>query len=670
MNRRSNKSVREKNAPARESWWIAGICLGLAGLTWFVYGQTIHHEFVNFDDDAYLFQNPAVARGLTTDAINWAFTHVHAANWHPLTWLSHMLDCQIYGLNPSGHHLTNLLLHTATATFLFLILRQATRSLWRSAFVAAVFAIHPLHVESVAWAAERKDVLSALFFVLTIGAYVRYIAGPRSPGRYALILLLFVLGLMSKPMLVTLPLVLLLLDYWPLNRFTPEGANRFATARRLILEKLPLFGLAAASCLITLFAQSKAIRPLTDISILLRLGNAAIACVVYLRQMFWPTDLVVFYPFNADDITIWRSVLSVIFLAGVTAIAFLVRRQRPYVLTGWLWYLIMLAPVIGILQVGIQAYADRYTYLPQIGLYLLLAWAAGDLIERWRRRHLLLASLSAVILTALTLQAHTQASYWKDSEALWTHAIASATDNTIAEGNLGNALYVKGKIEPAIAHFQKALLADTRDAFVQSSLGAALLDVGLVDQAAAHLQIAVETKPESVEAQSNLGLAFFQMGRFLESVTHLQKALEIDPDYANANYNLGNTFLQLRRINEALVHYKKALDVNANDAEVLNNMAWVLATCPQDYTRDGAKAVELAERANSSTGKTKPRVAATLAAAYAETGRFAEAVQAAQRAVELAVAEGNNELADSIRRQLRLYESGAPFRDQHLSPSP
>jgi tetratricopeptide (TPR) repeat protein len=670
MSRRSNKSVREKSALPRESWWVAGICLGLAGITWLVYGQTIHHEFVNFDDDAYLFQNPAVSRGLTHNAIIWAFTRIHAANWHPLTWLSHMLDCQLYGLNAGGHHLTNLLLHAATTIFLFLVLRRVTGHLWRSAFVAAVFAIHPLHVESVAWAAERKDVLSAFFFVLTIGAYIRYIAGPRLPGRYALILLLFVLGLMSKPMLVTLPLVLLLLDYWPLHRFTSEGADRLVTARRLILEKLPLFGLAAASCITTLFAQSKGIRPLTDISVSLRLGNAAIATVVYLRQMFWPTDLAVLYPFDADNVTIWRSVLSMTLIAGVTAVAFIMRRKRPYVFTGWLWYLVMLGPVIGILQVGNQAYADRYTYLPQIGLYVLLAWAMADLTTRWKYRRVVLASLSAIILSGLTLQAHNQVSYWKDSETLWTHEIASATDNAIAEGNLGNALYLKGKFEQSIVHFQKALLADTRDAFVQSSLGAALLDVGLVDQAAAHLQIALEVKPDSVEAQSNLGLALFQMGRLNESVTHLEKALAIDPDYENAHYNLGNSLLQLRRITEALAHYKKALQINPDDAEILNNMAWVLATCPDDNVRDGAKAVELAERADNSTGRTKPRIAATVAAAYAETGRFADAVQAARRAIELAVAEPNDGFADSIREQLQAYEAGAPFRDRRLSSLP
>ena len=323
----------------------------------------------------------------------------------------------------------------------------------------------------------------------------------------------------------------------------------------------------------------------------------------------------------------------------------------------------MLGPVIGILQVGNQAYADRYTYLPQIGLYLLLAWAAADLTARWRHRHILIAGLSVVILAALTLQAHTQASYWKDSESLWTHAIASATDNAIAEGNLGNALYLKGKFEPSIEHFQKALLADTRDAFVQSSLGAALLDVGLVDQAAAHLQIAVETKPDSVEAQSNLGLALFQMSRLDESVTHLEKALAIDPDYENAHYNLGNALLRLGRTTEALTHYKKALQTNPDDAEILNNMAWVLASCPDDNVRDGAKAVELAQRAVSLTGNSQPRALATLAAAFAETGRFPDAIKTAEQALQSVMDQGNSALADSIRAQLKLYRASLPFRD-------
>jgi hypothetical protein len=361
----------KQTSKKKTAWPVIVACIFLAAIIWLVFGQTLGHEFINFDDDAYVYENPTVAGGFTLQGIPWAFTRVHASNWHPLTWISHMLDCQLYGLNPGGHHLTSVLLHAITAIALFLILRQMTGSLWRSVFVAALFAIHPLRVESVAWVAERKDVLSGLFFVLTIGAYARYARLPRSPLRYGLVLLLFALGLMSKPMLVTLPFVLLLLDYWPLNRVRNGSENNLRTWRYLIVEKLPLFCLAAASCLATLFAQTIAIRPLTHISLPLRLGNAVIAVAVYLRQMFWPTDLVVFYPFSALDVTAVATVLSVVLLGGISTAVFVLRRHR-YLVTGWLWYLVMLGPVIGILQVGSQAHADRYTYLPQIGLYLLL----------------------------------------------------------------------------------------------------------------------------------------------------------------------------------------------------------------------------------------------------------------------------------------------------------
>ena len=425
---------------------VLGVCIFLAAITWLVFGQTLRHEFVNYDDDEYVFKNAQVARGLTLEGIVWAFTHVHSANWHPLTWISHMLDCQFYGLNPGGHHLTNVLLHAATAILLFLVLRQMTGTFWRSAFVAAVFAIHPLRVESVAWVAERKDVLSGLFFMLTIGAYVRYARAPWSPLRYGLVVLLFALGLMCKPMLVTMPFVLLLLDYWPLNRFaTLQGqAEHTNIRRRLILEKLPLLGLGLASCVVTLFAQRDSMAPVAKISLPLRLGNAVVAYVDYLREMFWPADLAVLYPWEEARLGVSNTVGAIVLLAGISAGVFVLRRRR-YLVTGWLWYLVMLGPVIGILQVGNQARADRYTYLPQIGLYLLLTWGAADLCARWRYRRLLLASLSGIILVALIFSARAQASYWQDSETLWSHALACTTDNIIAEGNLGQACYAKGK---------------------------------------------------------------------------------------------------------------------------------------------------------------------------------------------------------------------------------
>jgi tetratricopeptide (TPR) repeat protein len=606
-------------------WIVPGICLLLAAIVWLVFGQTVHHQFINLDDPPYVYKNPQVSRGLTGEGIVWAFTHSHSSNWHPLTWLSHMVDAQFYGLNAGGHHLTNVLLHAANAVLLFLVIRQMTGALWRSAFLAALFAIHPLRVESVAWVSERKDLLSGLFFLLSIWAYVRYVRGQNSRGRYGLVLLFFALGLMCKPMLVTLPLVLLLLDYWPLERLSPSNWPK------RVLEKLPLLGLAAASCVATIVAQQVALQPLAAISLPLRTGNALIAGATYIRQMWWPADLAAFYPLAFRDITLPRVLGSLAVLLAVSAMVFVLRRKR-YLVTGWLWYLVMLGPVIGIMQVGSQARADRYTYLPQIGLALLVTWAAADLCARWRYHRVFLAALSLIILTALTFAARVQAAAWKDSETLWTQALSRTTDNLMAELNLGEAVYQLGKTPDAIRHFERALLIDSTQASVHSSLGVALLETGHTN----------------------------------ESLRHLETAISLDPNNADAHYNLGNTLLAMGRASEAIAEYKRTLELNPNDTETMNNMAWILATWPESLFRDGAKAVELAERADVLTKKASPVIGATLAAAYAETGRFADAIQTAQRAVQLALNEGNNARAESIQSQLTLYESGAPFRDRRF----
>lgn len=647
-----------------ERWPILGVCIFLALITWLVFGQTLQHEFVNYDDDAYVYKNPEVAGGLSLHGIVWAFTHVHAANWHPLTWLSHMLDSQLYGLNAGGHHLTNVLLHLATGISLFLVLRQLTGSFWRSAFVAAIFAIHPLRVESVAWVAERKDVLSALFFMLTIGAYVRYTRLPKSAGRYALVAVLFTLGLMCKPMLVTLPLVLLLLDYWPLKR---DRSPRIWQG--LILEKLPLLALAAASCAVTFFAQTIAIRPLAFISLPVRMGNALTATVAYLRQLVWPSGLAVLYPFSAGEINAARVILSVLLLAGITLAVILLHRRR-YLVTGWLWYLVMLAPVIGILQVGDQARADRYTYLPHIGLYLLLTWGTVDLCAPWRYGRQFLGAFAAVILAAFIFTARTQASHWRNSESLWTHTLASTSDNTTAHKNLGVVLYEKGRITEAIAHYQEALRIMPRQPNVHAHLGNAFLQLGQLDEAVAHFEKELEIVPNSADAHSNLGVVFLAKGHVEESIAHLEKALQIAPESADAHYNLGNALLRAGRVQEALTHYKKALQINPRDAETENNMAWVLATWPDAQVRDAAKALELAAHADSLTGGKRPIITATLAAAYAEAGRFPDAVLTAERAARLAADQGNKELANSIRAQLELYQSNLPFRDRRSTAAP
>jgi protein O-mannosyl-transferase len=649
-----------------DRWGVLGVCILLAAITWFAFGQTLRHEFINYDDDQYVFANPHVTRGLSLEGIVWAFTHFHSANWHPLTWISHMLDCQFYGLNPAGHHFTNILIHAATAILLFLVLRQMTGALWRSAFVAAVFAIHPLRVESVAWVSERKDLLCGLFFMLTIGAYERYARGTRSAVRYALVLVLFACGLMSKPMLVSLPFVLLLLDYWPLNRLTipAEGkGNSLRIARGLILEKLPLLALSLVSCMITLFAQNEAIQPVSKTSLLMRVGNAVISCVDYLFQMLWPSNLAIFYPWEAARIKATNLLFAAILLLGISAFVFVMRRRR-YFVTGWLWYLVMLGPVIGILQVGNQARADRYTYLPQIGLVFLITWAVADLCIRWRRRHLFLGTLSATILVALTLSARIQASAWKDSETIWRQAFSRTTDNVIAELNLGQALFKLGRTVEAIGHFERILQIEPNEPMAHGSLGAALLKTGQTSVALAHLQKSLEIDPKQASVHSSLGVALLETGQAEESLAHLQAALKIDPENGEAHYNLGNTFLQMRRAQEALAEYERAVQINPDDTEALNNMAWVLATWPDALIRDGNKAVAAAERADILTNGRSPIISATLAAAYAEAGRFADAITNAQRALKLAAEEGNTARADSISAQLALYQTGAAFRDR------
>jgi Flp pilus assembly protein TadD len=698
-------SLESKSRPAGldDRRAVPAVCLVLAAMTWLVFGQTLGHEFVNYDDGSYIFENVTVQKGLTWDGIHWAFTHVHSDNWHPLTTLTHMLDCGRYGLNAGGHHLTNVLLHTATAILLFLVLRRMTGFLWRSAFVAAVFAIHPLRVESVAWVSERKDVLSGVFFMLTVWAYARYaqcvtgdkwpafaalrrgerVTGTaasdcaRAPSRatshvspfYCLVLLFLGLGLMSKPMLVTLPFVLLLLDYWPLRRFSlsatgdtgAEPGSGRKMAWRLAKEKIPLITLSAASCLVTMLAQKEVIKPVQDFPLPLRLENALVSYMVYLRQMFHPVDLAVFYPYPKSGLPVWEVAWAGVALATISAGVVLLRRKQPWLITGWFWYVGMLVPVIGVIQVGNQGHADRYTYLPQIGLYLLLTWAAADFCAGWRHRRLVLGGGSTIILMALIFCARTQASYWRNSESLWTHALACTQDNYVAHNDLGDALFRKGRTDEAIPQFQKALEIKPDYAEACNHLGNVLLQQGQTEKAIAQFQKTLEIKPDYAEACNNLGNALLQQGRLNEATAHFQKALEIEPDYVEAHNNLGLALLQQGRMAEAITHYQKALDIKPDYPEIQNNLAWVLATCPQASLRNGNQAVELAIRANQLTGNKNPLLLRTLAAADAEAGRFSEAVETAQRALQLAEAQSNTALADVIRSELKLFQAGVPF---------
>jgi protein O-mannosyl-transferase len=663
--------VRGRQATSR----LAGllVCLGLVAVTWAVFGQTLGHDFVNFDDHVYVYENPLVIGGLSIEGIIGAFTHTHARNWHPLTTLSHMLDCQLYGVNAGGHHLTNVILHTISVLLLFLLLKQMTGAFWQSAFVAGLFAVHPLHVESVAWIAERKDVLSAVFFMLTLAAYARYARRP-SPTRYLLVALLFAFGLMSKPMLVTVPFVLLLLDYWPLGRITDKKTGVGTRLQRLITEKIPLFALSAFSCIATLLAQRHGPTTIDQLPFLWRLNNTFVSYVTYIWQMLWPTRLAVFYPHPNDRLPLVEVMAPIALLIGISLVAIYLRRTKPYLVTGWFWYLGMLVPVIGIVQVGEQAHADRYTYLPQIGMYIMIAWTVGDLLLKStpRFRHALVGILAAITLVSLGARAFAQASYWKNSESLWNRTLAVTGENDVAHNNLGFLFLRRGELDKAISEFRAALDIRSRNtqthyslgaALIQSNLGNALARKQLWDEAVDHLQQAVRLRPDYADAYFNLGSVLFQQGRLNEAIAQWQKALEIRPRDAEAHRNVASARRKQGNVKEAISEYEQALNIVPEDSVALNNLAWILATSFDASMRDGTRAVTLAVKAVQTSGGRDPNFVRTLAAARAEAGQFAEAVATAEAAKALADTQSKPELVNRLEEEISLYRARVAVRE-------
>jgi len=613
-------------------WVVFGVCICLALLTWAVFGQTLRHDFVNYDDPRYVYQNTRITNGLNIAGIAWAFTHIHAENWHPLTTITHMLDCQLYGLRAGGHHSTNVLLHTIGVILLFIVLRQMTGAFWQSAFVATVFAVHPLHVESVAWIAERKDVLSGVFFMLTLLAYLHYTRAP-SIGRYLTVALVVALGLMSKPMLVTLPFVLLLLDYWPLGRFETHRSNTGRRLLQLVLEKIPLIALSAVSSIVTFLAQRGAIGWTEQLPMSARISNALVAYVIYIRQMFWPARLAVFYPHPENRLPILEISLAFIVLVGITAAAFVFRKKAPYFMTGWLWYLGMLVPVIGLVQVGWQGHADRYTYLPQIGLYIAVTWGVTDLTHSWRFQRMALGVAALIVVGALSWRGRLQTSYWRDSETLFTHALAVTSNNDVALNNLGIIFLDKGQLDDAISK----------------------------------LQAAIDLRPENAPAHDNLAKALLKKGQVTEAMVHYRKFLELEPASVEARNTLGTALIQQGHVREAMDLWQESLAIQPENGNAASNLAWVFATCPEDSIRDGTRAAELGETALRISGGKIPMIYKVLAAAYAENGRFADAVETAKRGAELATTQGNPALATELESNLALYQSGTPLRDRSIT---
>ena len=511
------------------------ICCGLIVLTLLVFRPVVGHDFVFFDDDVYVTHNPHIQQGVSPSGVRWAFTTFHAANWHPLTWLSHMLDVQCYGPNPAGHHSTNLILHAFNAALLFLVLVRMTGRTGASAFVAAVFAVHPLRVESVAWISERKDLLSGAFWVLTLGAYARY-AEKRSLARYVMVLVSLALGLMAKPMLVTLPFVLLLLDYWPLERI-PNAERRLPNAAgALVLEKIPLFILSVASSVITMKAQHAggAVQPVEQFPFAIRIGNAAVSYVLYIKQLIWPTGLAFFYP-HPGAWAISQVLGATFFVLAVSAIVLLLARRRRYLPVGWFWYLGTLVPVIGLLQVGGQAMADRYTYVTQIGLLIMLVWAAADALDRLepRARRICGSVLAAVVLLPLAVAARTQLASWQNSYTLFTRALAVTDRNATAHNNLGALLAREGSVAEAERHFRAALEIQPRYPHANKNLANMLLEQGRKEEAATYYRAMVDSCPDDVESLNNLAWLLVKKPNGsdadrAEAVRLAERAVELD----------------------------------------------------------------------------------------------------------------------------------------------
>ncbi len=803
------------------------ICLFLPLVTFLTFWPVFHCGFINYDDPYYVTLNPNVQHGLSMESLRWALTTGHARNWHPLTWVSHMLDVKLYGLNPTGHHLTNLLFHLANTVVIFLALKRLTGTLWRSAFVAALFALHPLHVESVAWIAERKDVLSTFFWALalwTYAGYARYRATQTAPIEstasshqhlaskirnqaplyYALTLLFFALGLLAKPMLVTFPFLLLVLDYWPLRRLQfadhPTQSGTFLKAfLPLVREKIPLFGLSALSCGMTLWAQERALMPLHGLPFGFRLCNAMLSYLRYVWRMIWPAHLSAHYPYP-QFWSLWFILSVAVVLASFSVVALRLAKHHPYVIVGWLWFLGTLVPTIGLVQVGLQSMADRYTYVPLIGLFIIASWGGFDLSLHWRVSVKVMSAGATLILAACIGVTRSQVYYWHDSVSLFRHAVAVTRSNPLAYynlgvglldhgdlsgakkafqnaaeinpayaeawNNLGSVTHRQGNAEASIEFYNQALKYKPGYAVAHYNLGLALAELGKLDDAASHFQTALKLTPSLASVHKDLGHVLSKKMEFTPALSHLNEYVRLQPGDAEGHVLLAEalrqsgakeqarkqystaltlqpdlperyeqlargladtgkmdaamesytTALQFRtddvdivqrfaqflathgkmadalanftevlrlrpedpqahydlalatviegNAREAIAYYRRALELRPDWPVALNDLAWLLATHPRASLRNGAEAVRLAERACDLSQHQEARYSGTLDAAYAEAGRFEDAIRTASQTRKLAVAAGQTDLVLAAEKRLEYYRAGQPFRQQ------
>jgi len=668
----------------------------IAVLTFLLYLPALRFDFINYDDPDYVTANPMVQAGFTGAGFKWAFTTFHSGNWHPLTWLSHMADAQFSGLDAGAHHRTNALLHALTALALFLALHRMTGALWRCASVAALFAWHPQRVESVAWVAERKDVLCALFWMLTLLAYARYVEKP-SPLRYAPVILAFVLGALSKPMIVTLPFALLLLDVWPLKRLPlPPDPHWARQARKLGLEKLPLFALTVALGGVTYHAQQGSGFIVEGAPLAERLGNSLLSYGEYLWKTVWPASLALPYP-PRDDLAPGQIALAVAVLGGITIAVFRFGRERAYLVSGWLWFLGTLVPVVGFVPIGAQAMADRYSYVPGIGLLVAVVWLLGDVLGKGESgRRVLIAAAVAVSVTWMTWTRQ-QLSVWRNTETLFRHSLAVTTGNARAHFMLGLDLLERKQAEAAVAEFRAGLRFRPTDHLGHFHLARALEASGQPREALRHYAAAVEGEPRLTEAWFRAGVLLAQSGqpaaaieafkRLLEAdpndlaalmntgtlrlqtgaadlaVPYFSRVLVLEPRHAEARFSLALALRRSGRAAEAVPHFQEAIALRPGWPPPLIELARLRATHPEAALRNGTEALRAAELAVNATQGRDAAALDALAAALAETGRFGEAVSTAQRALETARQTGDSALIQQLTRRLGIYQANQPVRE-------
>jgi len=671
------------------------IGLLLALITLLAYLPASRDGFVNYDDQDYVTENSAVQKGLTWTGIQWAFTTGHASNWHPLTWLSHMADCELFGLNPGAHHLVNVLFHTANVVLLFLLLLRLTGELWPAAFIAALFAWHPLHVESVAWISERKDVLSTFFALLTLLAYTRYaqhvtsdlcqvtrtnstlspvtrlpaeaLAKAGHPSRfYWLALFFFALGLMAKPMLVTLPFVMLLLDYWPLKRVTSDQ-RWVSKVMRLVLEKWPFFLLATVSCVVTFLVQSQrsgdAVASLELVPLHYRFCNALLSYGLYLLKLVWPVGLAVFYPLP-DRLTwiLMVATVSAVVLIIISSFVWRAGRTHVYLPVGWLWFLVTLVPVIGLVQVGGAALADRYTYIPSIGVFIAVTFGVCGLADRFQVPQKAIATAAVLILTICLILTENQLRYWHDSEALFAHALAVTKNNHVAHVNLGVALEQKGELNEALAEYRAAEQLAPELYHIHNNLGNLLDNLGHPNKALIEYRWAVLLNPSLPSLHNGEGVVLAELGRFDEALRQFKEAARLDPTYPWAHFEIGKLCLKQGRDAEAVDEFRAALRIDPNNFQILAYTAHVLAADENPEIRDGRTALVLAVKAKVLTDGAQPYVLDALGMACAETGDFTNALEVTQRAIDLATAAKMKKL-EPLQQRLQLYQNHQPWRE-------